>query len=245
MKQALIFAAGLGTRLRPITDSLPKALVEVAGKPLLAHVIDRLTAEGYNDIVVNVHHFADKVIDYIRRNYADKLNVNISDERELLLETGGGIKHAQHFFSNSSPILIHNVDILSNANLTLLYDKSGTDATLLVSKRSSSRYLLFDDDMKLVGWTNINTGEIRSPYDISDVNKYKQYAFSGIHSFSPTLFQDMDDYPERFKIIDFYLDVCAKRDIVGVEQSDLQLLDVGKLDSLQKAEAFITGHHSL
>ena len=148
MKQAMIFAAGLGTRLKPLTDTMPKALVPVAGQPLLWHVIMKLKGAGFERIVVNVHHFADQIIDYLHANDNFGLDIRISDEREQLLETGGGIKKALPLFDPSEPILIHNVDILSNLDLNAL----PTDAPLLVvSERKTKRYLQFDDTMRLIG----------------------------------------------------------------------------------------------
>lgn len=152
----MIFAAGLGTRLKPLTDTMPKALVPVGGQPLLWHVIMKLKKSGYERIVVNVHHFADQIIDYLRLNDNFGLDIRISDEREQLLETGGGIKKALPLFDPSEPILIHNVDILSNLDLNQL----PTDApVLVVSQRQTKRYLQFDDEQRLVGWKNIETGK--------------------------------------------------------------------------------------
>ena len=160
MRQAMIFAAGLGTRLRPLTDTMPKALVRVGGEPLLWHVIMNLKAGGFERIVVNVHHFADQIIDYLKANSNFGLDIRISDESNQLLDTGGGIRKAVPLFDPSSPILIHNVDILSNTNLAKLYDSAANhDATLLVSKRETSRYLIFDDEMRLREWINVKTGE--------------------------------------------------------------------------------------
>lgn len=246
MMQAMIFAAGMGTRLKPLTDTMPKALVRVGGKPLLRHVVEGLKAAGTQRIVVNVHHFATQIEDYLRRHDNFGMEILVSDERAQLLETGGGIKHARHLFDGGSPILIHNVDILSNVNLSKLYEQATADATLLVSERKTKRYLVFDDEMRLAGWTNIETKEVTSPFDeirqmAHDelVSRYHLYAFSGIHVFSPSLFPLMEDWPERFPIIDFYLGACAKADIRGHLKKDLRLLDVGKLDTLSEAEDFL------
>ena len=250
MKQAMIFAAGLGTRLKPLTDTMPKALVRVGEKPLLLHVIDRLKAAGVERIVVNVHHFADQIIDYLKANGNFGLDIRVSDEREQLLETGGGIKKARHLFDPDSPILIHNVDIFSNADLEDLLapaPQNGNAATLLVSPRQTSRYLLFNNDMRLMGWTNIKTGEVKSPYQevMAHPQDYRPYAFSGIHVFDPLLFPMMDAFPERFGIIDFYLKVCDGAEIHGVVKEDLQLLDVGKIDLLDQAELFLNCHQPI
>ena len=374
MKQAMIFAAGLGTRLKPLTDTMPKALVRVGGQPLFWHVIHRLKAVGVERIVVNVHHFADQIIDYLKANDHFGLDIRISDERDMLLETGGGIKKARPLFSPDSPILIHNVDILSNADLAaLLSEGQGAGgfsegqgaggrvqenycpnsqtpklpnsqtlqqsnyclnsqtpklpdsptpqlpdsptpqrstfnvqrSTLLVSPRKSTRHLIFDGGMRLIGWYNETTGEVKSPFPevheafaegqgaghfsegpgagcrvqedttppvetgcalsattssqpanycpnsqtpklpnshppkLPNFPTFNVQSFSGIHVFSPTLFPLMDEWPDRFSIIDFYLKVCDRADIRGVADDHLRLLDVGKLDSLAQAEQLL------
>ena len=240
MRQAMIFAAGLGTRLKPLTDTMPKALVRVGDEPLLFHVLHRLRAAGFERIVVNVHHFADQIEDYLAANHSFGLDIHISDERQMLLETGGGIRKALTFFDENSPILIHNVDILSNVDLRSLYDKAGEgDALLLVSHRQTQRYLLFGEDKKLRGWTNIATGEVRSPYTNLEPNDMNQLAFSGIHVISPSIYPALKAMPERFGIMDFYIDRCADFNFLAVPKSDLKLIDVGKLETLERAEDFL------
>ncbi|MGM9701432.1 MAG: nucleotidyltransferase family protein [Prevotella sp.] len=240
MKQAMIFAAGLGTRLKPLTDTMPKALVRVGDQPLIAHVILRLREAGFSRIVVNVHHFADQIEAYLDAQDHFGLDIHISDERAALLDTGGGIRHAMPLFDASSPILIHNVDILSNIDLARFYQSGqGADAMLLVSPRQTQRYLLFDDEERLCGWTHLGTGEVRSPYSALDPAACQHYAFSGIHLFSPSLFPLLADMPERFGIIDFYLRHCADRPIRGYVQPGLRLMDVGKADTLAEANDFL------
>lgn len=242
MKQAMIFAAGLGTRLKPLTDTMPKALVRVGGKPLIEHVVEKLKDAGFGSMVVNVHHFAPQVVDYLHANGNFGADIRISDESAGLLDTGGGLKKAGPLFQPDAPVLIHNVDILSNVNLVRFYENSkDSDATLLVSERKTKRYLLFDDGMRLVGWTNVETGEVKSPYPDLDVASCKMYAFSGIHVFSPRLFPFMDAFPDKFGIIDFYLNTCDKAVIKACVKTDLRLLDVGKLDTLDEAERFLKG----
>ena len=247
MRQAMILAAGLGTRLKPLTDSMPKALVPVGGRPLLDLNIRKLQGQGYDRFVVNIHHFAQQIVDYVgEQDYAPL--VHFSDETEALLETGGGLKKAAPLFVDDEPVLIHNVDILDNVD----YDwfsrqhQQDEDAVLLVSRRKTKRYLLFDNAMRLMGWKNIETGEIKSPYEYIRRTGLSQhgeplnmFAFSGIHSFSPRLFSLMDRFPDRFSIIDFYLSVCHRSHIVGLVKDDLQVLDVGKLDTLHDAEKFL------
>jgi len=229
----MIFAAGLGTRLKPLTDTMPKALVEVKGVTLLRRVAEKLAAEGFRDIVINVHHFADMIEAYLKDNSNFGLNIQISSEREQLLDTGGAIRKAKHLFNPTEPLLIHNVDIVSNARLTDLYNMPiGTDASLLVSERDTTRYLLFDDDMLLAGWTNLKTGEIKSPYGHIDPQRYHRLAFSGIHCLSGRLIGEMERWPERFGIIDFYLANCRKYKIKAHLQHGLKLTDIGKTDVL-------------
>ncbi|MDO4196214.1 MAG: NTP transferase domain-containing protein [Prevotellaceae bacterium] len=238
----MIFAAGLGTRLKPLTDTMPKALVPVAGKPLLQHVLDKLQKNGFNNIVVNVHHFAQQVVDYL-----SDTDVKISDETAELLETGGALKKALPLFGNDNPVLIHNVDILSNVDLKAFYDEArGNDVTLLVSCRRTQRYLIFNEDMRLVGWTNLATGEVKSPFPEikaleSETKKMnvRLFAFSGIHCVSPSLAKMMQSWPDRFPIMDFYIQSCKELNIKGIVKDDLRLMDVGKLDTISEAEAFI------
>ena len=239
---AFIFAAGLGTRLKPLTDTMPKALVPVGGKPLLAHVIEKLKAAGCKKIVINIHHFGDMIIDYVKSQNNFGVEILFSDERQMLLETGGAIKHAVNMLGDE-PFLIHNVDILSNVDLKALieaHNESGSAATLLVSKRNSTRALLFNAEGNLTAWTNKTTGEVKSPYKSVDIATLEEFAFSGIHIFSPRLFKYFGAYPEKFSIIDFYLNSCKDEKISAYTQDGLNLLDVGKLDSLERAEELLS-----
>ena len=246
--KAMLFAAGKGTRLKPLTDTMPKALVPVCGKPLLEHVLGKLSSAGFNDVVINVHHFVGQIRDYVGTHSAPGVRISFSDESEELLETGGGIKKADALLNDGEPFLVHNVDILSNLNLRDFYNfhlrnaaKTEIVATLLVSERRTSRYLLFDENDFLVGWTNVDTGEVRSPY--KDL-KYpspciRKYAFGGIHVMSPLVFKYMESFPKAFPIMDFYLKVCAECRIKAYVKNDLELVDVGKLNSLETAESFL------
>lgn len=244
--KTLIFAAGLGTRLKPLTDTMPKALVPVCGRPLIEHVSRKLRASGVESAVVNVHHFADMVEEWTRAQ--EIMPMEVSDERTCLLETGGGVLHARRYLEGCGHFLIHNVDIISDLDIPWFASQIREDsmATLLVSDRKTSRYLLFDPDtMRLVGWTNVTTGEIKSPYPDLDMTKCLKMAFSGIHMMSDTVFDVMDSYVRekgfdpvspRFPIMDFYLSVCAEKGIYGVVANELELVDVGKLDTLEEAQ---------
>lgn len=237
--RAMLFAAGLGTRLRPLTDHMPKALVPVGGHTLLDVTVGRLRAAGFTDIVINVHHFSDQIIEFVSTHDLG-VNIKISDESDELLDTGGGLKKALQLFPGSENILIHNVDILSNANLTEFYETNrNEEVALMVSNRNTNRYLLFDDEMMLVGWTNTATGEIRSPYSNINPNYCQKFAFSGIHLVNPNIKCLMDEWPEKFPIMDFYLKNCNKIRIRGIANPSLRLLDVGKQDTLTAAEEFL------
>ena len=247
--KALIFAAGLGTRLKPITDTMPKALVPVGGRPLIEHVARKLKASGVDSAVVNVHHFADMIQEWVEAQ--DIMSMEVSDERELLLETGGGVFHARPYLEGCGRFLIHNVDIISDLDIRWFASQVREDAiaTLLVSDRKTSRYLLFEPEtMRLVGWTNVATGEIRTPYPDLDMTKCLKMAFSGIHIMSDTVFTALEEYARekyegvsspRFPIMDFYLDACARYGIYGVAAEGLRLVDVGKFDTLEAAEGVL------
>ncbi len=263
--QAMIFAAGLGTRLKPITDTMPKALVPIAGKPLLEHVLLKLVGAGYDDIVINIHHFADMIEQWVAEHPIPNVRIRLSDERRELLETGGGIRHAAPFLQDSDRFLIHNVDILSNTDIADFTKNFRGDAMLLVSERETQRYLIFDKDNRLVGWTNIKTGEVRTPFpavreafdenytatvntitmQMCPFNKqegsgpYTLLAFAGIHQMSSSLLPLMDMWPDKFSIIDFYLSICKEHPIYAYVQKDLRLMDVGKLDTLAAADEFV------
>ena len=232
--KALIFAAGLGTRLKPLTDTMPKALVPVGGKPLLEHVASKLIAAGYDSLVINVHHFAQQIRDYAAARNNWGVEVRFSDETDLLRETGGGIRHAAPLLAGDEPFLVHNVDILSNLDLAWFraQHRNGDLATILVSQRETQRYFLFDDEGRLVGWTNIATGEVRSPYPGIDPDQCTRLAFSGIHLISPDIFPLMQEWPEKFGIVDFYLSVCRTHTIRAAVMPGLEMHDVGKLSQL-------------
>ena len=234
----MIFAAGLGTRLKPMTDTMPKALVPVGGRPLLQILLEKLARHGCTEAVINVHHFADMIEEWCASNDTD-VSIRFSDERAELLETGGGIRHAMPMLSGGR-FLIHNVDILSNADLTRFYaEGEGKAATLLVSERKTQRYLLFDETMRLVGWINEATGQVKSPYPDLQPDKCRRYAFSGIHQIDPVLFPRFEGWPAKFSIIDFYLSICREVPIYGYVQDGFRLMDVGKLDTLAQAEVFL------
>ena len=230
----MIFAAGLGTRLKDETLLKPKALVEVGGKPLLYHAIEKLKKSGITEVVINVHHFADQGIQYVNSNDFG-IKINISDERELLLDTGGGLKKASLYFAGTEPVLIYNVDILSNIDLDKVkkqHLETGALATLTVRKRETQRYLKFSNK-QMAGWINKKTGETK--ISIPKVfDEAEEMAFSGIHIVQPEIFSLMPE-AERFSIIDLYLELAKSRNIMAFyDDSDLWI-DVGKPEELEVA----------
>lgn len=239
--KAFIFAAGLGTRLKPWTDTMPKALVPYSGKPMLGHLADRLKDAGVDEIVVNVHHFAEQIVSYVRSEDDFGIKVQISDESDALLDTGGGLLHARAFLEGGTePFIAHNVDILSNLDIRAFYDSGTGDnavAKLLVSDRDSSRKLLFDKDMRLVGWKNMKTGQTKGHPESAAF----EYAFAGVHLLSPSIYGAFDSHPRfsgAFSIIDFYLAICDTHAVYGYLQSGLRVLDIGKPEALAMAGMF-------
>ncbi|MBR2935526.1 MAG: nucleotidyltransferase family protein [Paludibacteraceae bacterium] len=253
--KAMIFAAGLGTRLKPLTDTLPKALVPLAGKTLLQWQIERLKAAGITNIVVNVHHFPDMIINYLRENNNFGCNISVSDERDMLLETGGGLRKAKTLLlgianresrNNDEPILVCNVDILSNIDIPTLVNayNSNEMGLVVVSPRETQRYLLFDHDNRLRGWTNIATGEVRGP--ISKIqnprSNHRPLAFSGMQVLNPRIFDMMDkvvaEKGDKFSLIDLYLSIAEKEILRAFIPENYRMMDVGKINQLSEAEAF-------
>ena len=241
--KAMIFAAGLGTRLRPLTDNMPKAMVPVAGKPMLQRVIENLAHYGFHDIIVNVHHFGEQIIDFLAKNDNFGQNIVISDERDLLLDTGGGILAARQWLDDGEPFIVHNADILTTLDLTAMYQHhcaSNANATLLVKSRITERYLLFDNNNQLQGWINKKTGETRpAGFDITS-QEYQEYAFGGIHIISPTIFKALDGYTNeaKFSITPFYIDRCHDLNIQGYNPSEYEWFDIGRHETLTLANEF-------
>lgn len=267
-RKAVIFAAGLGTRLRPITDNIPKALAPVGDRTLLEICLSNLAKQGYDDIVINTHHFADKLIAEVERlrPLYPQLQMRISDESGQLMDTGGAIAFARPLLSDADCFLVHNVDIISNASLSDFHEKassiieeSATDAVLLVYDAPSDRKLLFDENMFLCGWVDTARQLYKGPVaadsldgktdsssrplaEVAKSKGLKAYAFSGIHLLSKTVFDSMSDYgfTGAFPIMDFYLKAADFRRIRAIVSDDLRLLDVGTPQRLQAAADFIT-----
>ena len=230
----MVFAAGLGTRLRPYTNDRPKALVEVQGKTLLEIVLRRLQSFGVEEVVVNVHHFADKVIAHLQEHENFGLKIHISDERGLLLDTGGGLKKAAHLLADA-PFLIHNVDILSTLDLGELYASHRPGlalSTLAVRQRETSRYLEFTPQGELCGWKNNKTGERKISRAAA---KVMDWAYSGIAVIDPALFAYFPPEKEVFSIIDVWLTAAEKGIIRNFPHDTTKWLDVGKPLALERA----------
>jgi NDP-sugar pyrophosphorylase family protein len=236
--KAMIFAAGLGTRLKPLTNTLPKALVPLAGKTLLQWQIEKLKSAGITDIIINVHHFPDTIINYLEDHKNFGCNILISDEREMLLETGGGLRQARILLGDKEPILACNVDILSNIDIPTLVQAYQHDemGIVVVSERATQRYLLFDEENRLKGWKNIVTGEVRG----QETNKL--LAFSGMQILNPRIFNYMDKIVaqkgDKFSLIDLYLNIAQKEILRAFIPENYRMMDVGKIDQLSDAELF-------
>lgn len=226
--KAMILAAGLGTRLRPLTNEKPKALVEVEGKPLLEIMIKKLISYGCNEIIINVHHFGDQIIEFLERNNNFNIRIEISDESMQLMDTGGGLKKASWFFENNADFLLINVDVLTDLDLKKMLeyhqDKHAL-ATIAVRKRETSRYFLFNDKLRLCGWMNKKSGERRVVRD--ENGDLQELAFSGIHFINPKIFK-LINFEGRFSIVDLYLDLAEKHCIFGYRHDDSFWQDVGK-----------------
>lgn len=231
----MIFAAGKGTRLKPLTDHTPKALIKVNGVSMLEHVILKLKSFGVKEIIINVHYLADQIIEFLASNKNFGLHIEISDERNQLLDTGGGLKKASWFFDDKKPFILHNVDLISNIDLVDMinyHNKNNTLATLAVRERKSSRYFLFNKKMSLCGWKNTKTSEkiISRPSD-----NLKELAFSGIHVISPAIFKHIKR-EGKFSIIQTYLEISKKNQINGYQHDEDYWFDIGNPENLKTAE---------
>jgi len=237
--RAMILAAGLGTRLRPLTNSTPKALIKIKEYPLLELQIKRLKSFGFNNIIINIHHHANLIEDYLKKNSNFGCKIVLSDESEQLLETGGGLKKAAHFFSDASPFLVHNVDVITNINLNRFFDhhkKENAITSLAVMERKSSRYFVFDEENYLAGWKNEKTEEskvVRKP-----IGEIKLLAFSGIQIVEPKIFKYFP-HKDVFTLVDLYLAAASQEKVTAYNHTDDIWFDLGKKENLPKAEKII------
>lgn len=234
--KAFILAAGIGSRLSPLTDDIPKAMVPVAGKPMILHLLERLAGLGITQFVVNLHHHADKLQSYLESLSLPCVTIEYSDERDALLDTGGALKRAAGYFGNGAPFLIHNVDVwttLSPFTLLNMHRQSGALATLAVRNRVSSRYLLFNNNMRLSGWENRKTGEKIIVNE--SVDRLSPLAFSGVQIVSPELF-DHFPHSDRFSLIELYLQAASSGRIKGVIHDTDEWYDLGTPENIQRLD---------
>lgn len=242
--KAMIFAAGIGSRLKPFTDSHPKALLPVGGVPMLGRVLDNVRRAGIRDVVVNVHHFASQVRDFLAESAPDGMNIAVSDESDRLLDTGGGLLKAAPILDDDvDGILLHNADILTDVDLSRMMEahkESGADVTLLMSRRNSSRLLYFDEKGQLKGWRNTKTGEMIPPG--LETDGLVPMAFGGVHVVSKTVFPLLEEYARGngpvFSMTPFYLANIGNLDIRAyVPEADYLWHDVGSPEKYRAAEA--------
>ena len=237
MNTAMILAAGLGTRLKELTHDKPKALVEINGKTLLQRTIETLIDNDFERIVINVHHFGNQIIDFVRTHQFDA-EILISDEQQQLMDTGGGIVQATPFFTDTEAVLIHNVDIISDVNLKSQYQDfilSGNDAWLLTQDRETARKLLFNAENQLIGWKNKTSGQYKWVNNVTE--NYKERAFSGMHIFKPSLFADFEKKP--VSVIDLYLNLAQRKQIISKEIQANLWFDLGKIEQLEEIKTKI------
>ena len=241
--KAMILAAGLGTRLKPLTETVPKALIEVGGIPMLERIIVTLRSQGFDYIIVNVHHFSDKICKFLsERDFG--VEILISDESDFLLDTGGGIAKAYEllFKKDNQSVLIHNVDIISNADLRVLIEESEKQkcGMLLVGERDSSRKLIFNEDMELVGWHDVKKDLFR-PSNIEKCQNYVELAFSGIYTVTKSEVEEMLQLKgeNKYSIIDYFLHENRKESIRGIKSENLRVIDIGKPATLLQARELL------
>lgn len=236
--KAMIFAAGKGTRLKPLTDNTPKALIQVNDLPILERVIRKLIDCGVNEIIINVHYLADQIIEFLRVKNNFGIRIEVSDETDVLLDTGGGLKKASWFFNDNKPFILHNTDIISDIDLNKMletHQKNNALATLAVRNRKSSRYFLFNSENMLCGWKNIKTSEsiISNPG-----HELKQFAFSGIHIINPEIFSYLNK-DGSFSIIPFYIELSKNMRVLAYQHNKDYWFDIGDKKKLEVAEKFI------
>jgi NDP-sugar pyrophosphorylase family protein len=237
--KAMIFAAGLGTRLRPLTNDIPKALVKIGNTPLLEFAVKKLLHSGFGEIIINVHYYPEKIISFLKENNNFGADILISDESDLLLDTGGGLKNASSFFRGNEPFLIYNCDIITDLDLKALYEfhiKHNALCTLAVRERETSRYLLLDNEDTLCGWENKKTGEIK--HARASIGALHPMGFSGIHIINPRTLELLPD-KKVFSLIEFYLAIAKKERIIGFDHSFSRWADIGTTKVLEQIQNVI------
>ncbi|NCC70813.1 nucleotidyltransferase family protein [bacterium] len=236
--KALILAAGLGTRLKPFTDKMPKALVTFDNKPIIDFLIEKLFKSGINEIAVNLHHYSNTLKKYLIENNIFNVNFYFSDESNLLLDTGGAIKKASDFLNNNEPFFVHNVDVFSNIDLNEMYDfhlKSGNLVTIAVRNRYTSRYFLFDSENVLCGWRNTKTNE--EIITRNNLSEYYQLAFSGIQIINSEVFEMMPT-ENKFSLVDLYVKLSSNNKIGAYIHNNDYWFDLGTIEKIKEAENY-------
>ncbi len=238
---AMIFAAGLGSRLRPLTDNKPKALVEIQGKTMLELALRKMERSGITKVVVNIHHHREQMLRFLNNFHSENMEILISDEKKHLLDTGGGLLKARPLFNANEPVLLYNVDIITNAKLSDFindHQKEKPLVSLMVKKRPTSRHLLFDNDMQLVGWQNNQTGEkiICRPSQA-----FNPFGFQGIHIVSPQIF-DLIHQKGAFPIMSTYLHLAKNHIFRGIESKNDIWFDIGTPEKFRETEQYIAAH---
>ena len=236
--KAMILAAGIGSRLKDLTKNTPKALIKIKDKTLLEIVVSKLKSQGIRDIIINVHHFSEQVINFIATNNNFGINIEFSKENELL-DTGGGLKKASWFFDDNAPFLLYSVDVISDINISEMLDfhkKNSSAVSISIRSRKTSRYFLFDTNNRLSGWKNEATDEQKIVRESSQ--KLLSFSFMGIHIISPEVFKYFPK-EEKFSIIDFYLNIAAENKIMGFQADEYSWIDCGKPENLIQAEKII------
>jgi NDP-sugar pyrophosphorylase family protein len=244
LQTAMIFAAGLGTRLKPFTNHHPKALAPVNGKSLLHHNVFYLKRFGIKKIIVNVHHFANQIVDEIANHKNWDIEILVSDETSEVLETGGGLLKAKNLILPCENFVVMNVDILTDLDIAKMYQQHLNEqslATLAVTERQTSRYFLFDNQMKLSGWQNVQTNEVKGISSSEEITslQLKPFAFSGVHIINSNIF-NLITQQGKFSMVDVYLSLMKQQNLKGFNHSGGKLLDVGKPESIKKAEEMFT-----
>jgi len=237
--KAMVFAAGKGTRLQPLTDHTPKALVEIGGVPMIEIILKKIIRYGFNDIIINVHHYSDQITDFLKKNHNFGASITISDESDQLLETGGGLVKASYFFDDNKPFLIHNIDILSNIDLTAFYNfhlSSNSLATLAVKQRDTSRSLLINNGGLLCGWKNNQTGETKLP--VENAGTLSPIAFSALHIMNPAIFPLITE-TGKFSLTDVYLRLARDQKIMTYRHDNDFWFDMGRTETIPSAAPFV------
>jgi NDP-sugar pyrophosphorylase family protein len=237
--KAMILAAGKGTRLQPLTNVKPKALIDIDGTPLLEIIIRKVISSGFKEIVINVHHFAGQIYQFLEDNRNFGVDIQVSDEQDLLLDTGGGLLKAKHLLTDGDPILVHNVDIITNLDLAALYDfhrRSKPLATMAVKERNTSRSLLINNKGDLCGWKNNVSGEIK--HSCGDLDKLVPIAFSAVHVMSPEIFEHITE-TGVFSIMDVYLRLAKTNRIATFNHDHDYWLDLGRIENIEEAASFL------